>query len=79
MVGCRLDAGAPDGRLIRRFHRIHEEVQIDFQAFLLEWPAISGICACDRPRAVWALVGEYGFSEERLQDTAGIKLPKLAD
>jgi len=32
--------------------------------------------------AAWGhlnLLGEYDFSEERLQDTAGIKLPKLAD
>ena len=47
--------------------------------FLLSWPEISGICAADRHRVLWPLVGENDFSEERLQDTAGIKLPKLAD
>jgi hypothetical protein len=47
--------------------------------FLLSWPGISGICASNRRRVLWPLVGEYAFSEERLQDTAGIRLPKLAD
>ena len=54
------------------FDRAQGEVRIEFQAlFALMASDQWDLCIRWAPRG-GALVGEYAFSEERLQDTAGI-------
>jgi hypothetical protein len=62
---------------MRLFDRARERRGSISRPFLLSWLAISGICASDGLRVVGALGGKYASSEERLQDPAGIKPPKI--
>jgi hypothetical protein len=42
----------------------------------------AGCSGCVMPAAAWGhlnLLGEYDFSEDKLQDSVGIKPPKLTD
>jgi hypothetical protein len=62
---------------MRLFDRAQGEVRIDFPAlFALMAGDQWHLCIRWAPRG-GALVGKYASSEERLQDTAGIKPPKI--